>query len=1261
LHKDGGKKRMENKIIEQNVNLFISPKEKEPLKQQFVDKILVEGNENIRQNEIQTSEGFNIFKKPKPKNVIEDIYSININPKEKEPLHSQSVDKLYIESLMPLFSGEKNLIENSDKFTISPLREKYPKNVDENNEIIIKVEENIQDNANKSKLGKKKSPKPVKDDNKSKPENTFNKESLPEDKKDDIHIEKTKKPENIIEKTEKLDILKISKPKKEEKTPLSKNKLEDLYIKGIVKPENKIEKTSEYNIPKTEKEPNEVLHLDKLFIPKVEKEPFEIENIDKIKIGNVDIKKDDGKIIPDGKKKINKIVHLESILMKPKEKDPLTYEQMDDINIDGEKRPDNVIETVKKLRIIRTEKPTNEIVYLEDISISPDMKKEKKIEPNQIQTVEQINISRILKPQNKIHNIDKIMISSIEKEPLSKNKSDELYIKGNKELLMSKILKSLQRDKIDELSIKGEKTPQNEIKNIDKIMLSSIEKKPLLKDKSEELFIEGNKKLLLPKKFENVEKDIIDEFNIEGEKIPQNQIKNIDKIILSSLEKQPLSKNKNDELFIEGEKIPQNEIKNIDKIMLCSIEKQPLSKNKNDELFIEGEAIPQNEIKNIDKIMLSSLEKQPLSKNKNDELFIEGNKKLLLPKIFENVEKDTIDELNIEGEAIPQNEIKNIDKIMLSSLEKQPLSKNKNDELFIEGNKKLLLPKMFDNIEKDIMDELYIGGIKIQQRPQTQNEIISQEELFIESKNKEPLIQQKAFNLNFKSIKPQKLQQDNEINNIDKILISSLEKPLLHEIKTFDIHLEGRNNENQTKKLNEIDSIEPIFIPPKQKEPLKKQFIKDIYIQNGNPNLNGKRFFTIEEKDKFYIEPKKKSEEEGQTILLKVKKYEICPQNESFNIENNTDPYILKNKYKKFQKEIKPNLEKSFIIEGEKHPKSGPKDISNPQVFKIYKKNDHFTILGNIKKPYIIENKGGINIISTEKKYQNILIARGSCFGLFAKQNEPGPKPPGIEDDTSTVVNQNWNNINRAQRTYNFNLYGNNNNNAITWNDFIVPQKGVKFIIDKNKKHINLKAKNEEQFSIIDKNKKDEDDEIVQGDYNYISLEKDDKQKRTIKATITKVYREVQDDDDNLNDLDPFSNCKKHTGKKYDKIFKERKTTSVRIRDDKEVRPSSIMSKEDEKKKPGTIIVKNSEINSIGGSLYNDMNQRKTGPVLFKNIKDKDKDKDNDNDKDKDKGKDINIFKDIGKSKSQAIFKSKSKEKKTEYLRDFDNEPLFFN
>ena len=1328
-------KRMENKIMEQSVNLFISPKEKEPLKQQFVDKILVEGSGNIRQNEIQTSEGFNIFKIPKPKNIIEEINSFNINPKEKEPLQNQSVDKLYIENLMPLFSGKKNLIENSDKFTLKALNNK-------SKEITIEEDEISEDNAKASREKPKNQKKPnniiIKNDNFSfspkeinkKIDNTFKKELLLKDKMDDIYIEKTKKPENIIEKTEKFDIFKISLPNK----PV------------IVKPENKIEKTSEFNIPKTEKEPNEILHLDKLFIPKVEKEPFEIENIDKIIIGNIDKNEDEGKIpetITNKKNnKNNKIVHLESILMKPKKKDPLTYEQMDDINIDGEKRPDNVIETVKKLRIMRTEKPTNEIVYLEDISISPDISpdktKEKKIMPYQIQTAEQINISRILKPQNKINNIDKIMLSSIEKGPLSKNKNDELFIKGNKESLFSQKLKSLQRDKIDELSIKGEKTPQNEIKNIDKIMLSSIEKKPLLKDNNEELFIEGNKKLLLPRKFENVEKDIIDELKVEGEVIPQNEIKNIDKIMLSSIEKQPLSKNKNDELFIEGEAIPKNEIKNIDKIMLSSIEKQPLSENKNDELFIEGskkllskifeniekdkidelkiegEVIPQNEIKNIDKIMLSSIEKQPLSENKNDELFIEGNKRLLLPKRFDNIEKDPIDEFNIEGEAIPQNEIKNIDKIMLSSIEKQPLSENKNDELFIEGSKKLLskvfeniekdkvdelniegevipqneiknidkimlssiekqplsentndelfiegnkksLPKIFDNVEKDIMDELYIEGIKTQQKPESQNEIISQEELFIAANNKEPLIEQKVFNLNFKSIKPQRLQQYNEIKNIDKILISSLEKPSLHKIKTFDIHLEGQNNEGQIKKkLNEIDSINSIFIPPRLKEPLKKEFINEIDIQRGKRFL----FDNIieEEKDKFYI--KGKSPEEGQTILLKVRKYEICPQNEIFNIENSTGPEItqniLGNRYKKL---IKPNLESSFIIKGEPQSKSGSiVNIPNPQKFQIYKKNDHFSILGNIKKPYIIENKGGINIISTEKKYQNNLIARGSCFGLFAKQNELGQKIPGIETDNFMVINQNWNDINRAQRTYNFNLDGNNknNNNTITWNDFIVPQKGVKFKIDNNKKHINLKVKNEEQFSIIDKNEKDEDDddEIVQGDYNYISLEKDDKQKRTIKATITKVCREVQDDDDNLNDLDPFSNCKKHTGKKYDKIFKERKTTSVRIRDDKDIRPGSIMSKEDEKKKPGTIIVKNDEIN-IGGSLYNDMNQRKTGPALFKNKKDKDKDKD--------KEKDINIFKDIGKSKSQVIFKSKSKEKKTEYLRDFDNDPIFFN
>ena len=41
----------------------------------------------------------------------------------------------------------------------------------------------------------------------------------------------------------------------------------------------------------------------------------------------------------------------------------------------------------------------------------------------------------------------------------------------------------------------------------------------------------------------------------------------------------------------------------------------------------------------------------------------------------------------------------------------------------------------------------------------------------------------------------------------------------------------------------------------------------------------------------------------------------------------------------------------------------------------------------------------------------------------------------------------------------------------------------------------------------LDLIKKKDEEEIIQDDYNYINLEKDDKQKRTVKATITKIYR----------------------------------------------------------------------------------------------------------------------------------------------------------
>ena len=72
-----------NNIIEQNYILFIPPIEKQLLKNQIVDNILIEVN-NRPDNAIQNVDKMNIWRTPKPENIIEIIDNIFIKPKDKE-------------------------------------------------------------------------------------------------------------------------------------------------------------------------------------------------------------------------------------------------------------------------------------------------------------------------------------------------------------------------------------------------------------------------------------------------------------------------------------------------------------------------------------------------------------------------------------------------------------------------------------------------------------------------------------------------------------------------------------------------------------------------------------------------------------------------------------------------------------------------------------------------------------------------------------------------------------------------------------------------------------------------------------------------------------------------------------------------------------------------------------------------------------------------------------------------------------------------
>ena len=190
-------------------------------------------------------------------------------------------------------------------------------------------------------------------------------------------------------------------------------------------------------------------------------------------------------------------------------------------------------------------------------------------------------------------------------------------------------------------------------------------------------------------------------------------------------------------------------------------------------------------------------------------------------------------------------------------------------------------------------------------------------------------------------------------------------------------------------------------------------------------------------------------------------------------------------------------------------------------------------------------------------------------------------------------------------------------------------QKCVKFNIPPSKMSNNEIIMPEKINNIIILGTKPFDQEIKNEDYNYNSLEKDkeEKQKGVVKSTISRIYREPQLED-SQEEFDPFSCCKKRDTTKYDKIFKERKTSSALMKENNDIN-SNIISPL--KSRP-TENIRKKEDNDI---KFKDNKERKSDLNLFEN-------------KNKNKLKLMN--KDNNGPKHHPIFKKK--EKKTEYLRD---------
>jgi len=143
-------------------------------------------------------------------------------------------------------------------------------------------------------------------------------------------------------------------------------------------------------------------------------------------------------------KPINTIEENESWNILPKEKEPLLKQSMDNLFIEKTQRPDNAIQIIDRMQILRKSKPKNIIIEQnESIEILP--KEKDKLQnlnvdniiiegnirqDNEIQYVDKFNVLKTVKaqPENKIELKDNIFIEPKQKEPLDKESRDSILI-----------------------------------------------------------------------------------------------------------------------------------------------------------------------------------------------------------------------------------------------------------------------------------------------------------------------------------------------------------------------------------------------------------------------------------------------------------------------------------------------------------------------------------------------------------------------------------------------------------------------------------------------------------------------------------------------------------------------------------------------------------------------------------------------------------------------------------------------------------------
>ena len=1253
---------------------------------QEMDKIIILKKQK-EENKIQKGDNFVLLYKKKNVLLVQKLDSLTIEKESKEKF--ENIIENNEEIFIPQKVKEKKELSTKLVESISLERIKYPENLAQ---IIDKLEisgftKPINQIEEKESICIPQIQKPeIKLENIDKIQISLEKPILKEmqiNNQDNINLLEINKPENIIEYLDSLLIKPVTKKE------LNFQKCDELPFEGINREENEIQKVEFIEILKTEKSfIQEIELIESLYLPSKPKDQLKSENIDNISFKEITKQEnqiqlsDEFNII---KSPINKSLnyHKEPILDFLIEPTfiPLEIQLIDKLIIDGITQPENELQKLETIEItpITQEKQFKNVITNSFLLEDNKQKSENNIEKNnnfaikpkpkkplEYQRVESVIVNAGINIDYKIQKAYEMEVKKEIKKMKPKineiDKSINFYIQSQQKGI-------LEYQVLDRMLIEGILMPENEIQQAQKF---TIEKSYKIKDKI--IFILENDIhfMIKSKEKEPLQKQITDSIFMEKIKKEENIVVTGEKFVILKMPKEEKEKGENVlekscNLLIEPKKKKEQrelEFQNIDSLYIerlmpsfqaqksiketkesftISKSKQekkeiPLSINKFEE-FIKGSILPckktaeniidkreEFNIKPIDineEYIVELINKKNMDEKKFNLHSKSKEKEIKLPPEKEKIEfvKDRMDSLFFSGKEIEKISEKEIikeekieEKIEVKKEEIKPKEKifenliqNKENELFINKEEKQVFPEIKINQEKSSL---------------TQPEELTQEKIyniFLDKWKKEKIKVQEIIKFKIEGLKikmlpiitkiPTKKEEDKQIKSFNYI-----------SAKTANLNLDGNISPES---YNELILLKKKY--NEQKDKILPQSGVNIYLAKSTKPLEA----TIKSQDSEI-----KSSEKKPVINL------IASKSESFNLTGNiTQEYYIElismsskyNKYLTKKDQIQIGGKETIYLSAIPSPKIIPQNIDTTKI--------SFWIKGKQRKPFIIENKGYF-IINSQPSSSNNLIVRGTCFGFEAKPNKSGlvSQDFGIIQDKENSK-QNWNILNKQQRSQFFIIKG--NDNKISWNKIIKRQKCVKFNIPPEK-IINIDLLSQEKINnIIIFGNKSFEQEINREDYNYNSLEKDinlknEKQKRPVKSTISRIYKEPVLED-SQEEFDPFSCCKKRDTTKYDKLFQERKTASALMKENNDIN-TNIISPDKTRITENIRKVKGIEIK------IKEKNERKSDSNLLEY-------------KNRNKRKLMN--KDNNGYFGQNTFKKEAK--KIEYLRDYEYDDQYYN